>query len=277
MVLGGSWCLHTCHGPFQEWLEPLPPCTSLGWAQQLCPASIYWVSAEQIGAHAFGISRRGCFLSQVSNLCWKGAPCFNLTKTSYFMHVVLLLQQSPSFSWDFKMPWIYTGYQCGFPEGTPCSKAPHVSQHLSSHCGLPVSQLGQEQLPGCHWAGLQGIAVSVRKLRFCTATWPWHHAVAVPSCRCCAQRPLPQQAHLTSVLWAAVAEAAGSALLVISREKWALSGAMHLTPIGYLLLHRVNYILRAPIDSRSSPEWLVQTQTCEMNPTPGAWCQYLSI
>lgn len=157
----------SCHGPFQEWLELLPVCTSLGWAQQLYPALIFWVSAEQIGAHASGISRWGCFLSQVSNLCWKGSPCFKLAKTSYFMHVLLLLQLSPSFSWDFKIPWIGTDYLCRFPEGTPCSKAPPcVSQLLSSHCGLPVSQPGQEQLPGCHPTVLQGTAVSVRKLWF---------------------------------------------------------------------------------------------------------------
>lgn len=179
-------------------------------------------------------------------MCWKGSPCFSPAKTSYFMHVLLLLQQSPRFSWDFKMPQICTDY----PEGTPCSKAPCVSQLLSSHCGLPVSQPGQGQLPGCHQAVLQGTAVSVRKMVL-TAVWPWPRAVTAPSCRCCAQTPLPQLGHLTSVWWAALAERAGSALLVINREKWALSGAMHLTPVRYLLLHRVNYIPRASIDCRS--------------------------
>lgn len=193
------------------------------------------------------------FLKSGSNLCWKGAPCFNLAKTSYFMHVLLLLQQSPSFSCDLKLPQICIDYPCRFPEGTPCCKAPCASRLLSSHCGLPVSHLGQGQLPGCHQAVPWGAAVSVRKLWFSTAMWPWPRVVATPSCGCCTQTPLPQRGHLTSVLWAATAEAAGSAHPVINREKWALSGAMCLTPIRHLLLHRVNYILRAPIDYRSSP------------------------
>ena len=57
----------------------------------------------------------------------------------------------------------------------------------------------------------------------------------------------------SSVSWAATAEAAVSALFVINREKQALSGAMHVTSVRYLLLRGMNYILRAPIDYRSSP------------------------
>lgn len=256
MVLGVSWCLHSCHGPFQE-----------RWAHQLCPASICRVSADEIGAHAFGISRCSCFLSQVSNLCWKGALCFNLAKTSCFTLVLLLLQQSPSFSWDFKVPRVCPDSLCRFP-AAPCSKAPA----WPSSPAVTVARgscLGATELCSRALLSLRGSCG--------TAMGPWPCVVAAPSCRCCAQTPLPQQGHLTSALWAAVAEAAGSALLVINRDKGALCGAMHLTPIRYVLLHRVNYTLRAPIDYRSSPGCLVQTQTCEMNPTAGAWCQYLSV
>lgn len=56
------------------------------------------------------------FLKPAEHWCWKGAPCFSLAQTSYFMHVPLLLQQSLSFSWDFKIPRICTGYLCRFPE-----------------------------------------------------------------------------------------------------------------------------------------------------------------
>lgn len=167
----------------------------------------------------------------------------HLAKPSYIMHILLLLQQSPSFSWDFKMPQVCTDYLCRFSGGTPCSKAPCAPP--SSHCGLPLSQPGQGQVPGCHQTVPQGVGVPVRELWFSTAMWP--------CCGCSAQTPLPQQGHPTRVLWAATAEAAASALLGITREKRALSGAMHLTPVRCLLLHRVNYILRALIDYRSSP------------------------
>jgi len=68
---------------------------------------------------------------------------------------------------------------------------------------------------------------------------------AVPSCLCHGAEVL------TGVPWAAAAETAVSALFVIDRQKQALSGAMHLTSVRYLLLHGMNYILRAPIDRSS--------------------------
>lgn len=203
MVLGVRWCLHSCHGPFQEWLEPLPACTSLGMstAALLCLNLLGQFRADWCPCICL-------FLKPGNQFVLEGFTSLQPSQDILFHACSTVASAEPLFSWVSRC---LRYALCRFPEGTPCSKAPRVSQLLSSHSGLPMSQPGQGQYPGCHQAVLQGTAVSVGMMVL-TAMRPW-------PCRCCAQTPLPQLGHLTSVWWAALAETAGSALLVINRER----------------------------------------------------------
>lgn len=111
--------------------------------------------AWHIGAHTFIISRGGCFLSWPgSNLCWKGAPSCNLVKNSCFKHVLLLLQQSPSFSWDFKTPWLCGDYLCSQTAGS-LKKHPAPRHRVRSS-----SQAATVMLPGaCSARGIRSGAI----------------------------------------------------------------------------------------------------------------------
>lgn len=100
--------------PGREWVSAQPPqprpslagvTTLLNIPRRSTAAPCHLDCAWQMGAHAFVTSGGGCFLTRPGgNLHWKGAPYCNLVKKSYLTHVLLLFQQGPGFSWDFKRP-----------------------------------------------------------------------------------------------------------------------------------------------------------------------------
>lgn len=143
MVLGVSQRLHSHRSPSPDRLESLHACTSLGWAQQLHATLTCQGCPWQISSPIFIISREDCIVSWPgSTLHWKGASCWHLVKVSYFMHVFLSLKQSPSFSWDFKMPWVCVDYVCTRTAGSP-KKHPGPGHHVHPVSKQPTAVLPQ--------------------------------------------------------------------------------------------------------------------------------------
>lgn len=126
-----------------------------------------------------------------------------------------------------------------FLEETLCPKAPRVPRLPSSPPWCSHKPAWQEAFAGvppcralgtCHLcyggAALHGHAAVAT---CCSSVMPPAHGKLCPATSATGVR-------LVSVSWVATAETAVLALFVINREKQALSGAMRLTSVRYLLL-----------------------------------------